>query len=102
MNIFFIYKKSSDSILPLGFSKKFSFVCHKRKKILNQNAEIHYFEPIGELYEKAKTIFWNDKNIILNNYEWNQELETCFLIKKKQCNQVNICHFWTQIELKYW
>lgn len=37
-------------------------------RFLNQNAEIHYFEPIGELYEKAKTIFWNDKNIILNNY----------------------------------
>jgi len=39
----------------------------KRCRIFNQEAEIHYFEPIGEFYNKAKSTLWNDKNIILNN-----------------------------------
>ena len=33
----------------------------------NSNAEINYFEPIEEFYDRAKNILWNDKNIILNN-----------------------------------
>ena len=40
----------------------------KRCRTQNSNAKIHYFEPIGELYKKAKYTLWNDKNIILNNY----------------------------------
>jgi len=40
----------------------------KRCRIQNSNAKIHYFEPIGELFKKAKYTLWNDKNIILNNY----------------------------------
>ena len=40
----------------------------KRCRQLNSNTEIHYFEPIGEFYNKAKSEFLNDKNIKLNNY----------------------------------
>ena len=39
----------------------------KRCRLLNSTAKIHYFEPIGEFYEQAKTNLIND-NIILNNY----------------------------------
>ena len=39
----------------------------KRCRSLNSNAKIYYFEPIGEFYNKAKNLLWNDKNIILNN-----------------------------------
>lgn len=34
---------------------------------LNPTAAIHYFEPVGEFYDKAKKLLQNDKNIILNN-----------------------------------
>ena len=37
-------------------------------RIFNQEAEIHYFEPVEDFYNKAKTTLWNDKNITLNNY----------------------------------
>lgn len=51
----------------------------KRCKSLNSNAEIHYFEPIENFYNKAKKSLWTDKNIILNNYgisfkNWNWTL----------------------------
>lgn len=36
-------------------------------RLLNSNAEIHYFEPLEKLFSKAKTLLWKDKNIILNN-----------------------------------
>lgn len=39
----------------------------KRCRNLNPNAEIHYFEPIGEFCNKAKSLLWDDKKIILNN-----------------------------------
>ena len=39
----------------------------QRCRFLNSNVKIHYFEPIGELYDKAVFVFWSDKNIILNN-----------------------------------
>ena len=37
-------------------------------RIFNQEARIHYFEPVEDFYNRAKTTLWNDKNIILNNY----------------------------------
>ena len=40
----------------------------KRCRSINSTTKIHYFEPIGEFYMQTKTNFWNDKNIILNNY----------------------------------
>ena len=40
----------------------------QRCRSINQTAKIHYFEPIGEFYNKAKANLWKDKNIILNNY----------------------------------
>ena len=40
----------------------------QRCRSLNPTAEIYYFEPIGELYNQAKSNFSNDKNIIFNNY----------------------------------
>ena len=39
----------------------------KRCKKLNNLAEIHYFEPIGELYNQAKSDLWDNK-IHFNNY----------------------------------
>lgn len=42
----------------------FSKWCRK----LNSHARIHYFEPIGEFYQKAKKELWNDDKFILNNY----------------------------------
>lgn len=39
----------------------------KRCRNIGSNAEIHYFEPVGEFYNKAKSTLWNDKNIIINN-----------------------------------
>jgi len=36
-------------------------------RLLNPNAQIHYFEPIGELYNQAIINLWNDKNISFNN-----------------------------------
>ena len=40
----------------------------KRCRTLNSNAQIHYFEPVGEFYNQAKISLWNDQNIIFNNY----------------------------------
>ena len=37
-------------------------------RTLNSNAQIHYFEPVGEFYDQAKINLWNDNNIIFNNY----------------------------------
>ena len=37
-------------------------------RFLNDKTRIHYFEPVGDSYNKAKSTLWNDKNIILNNY----------------------------------
>lgn len=45
----------------------------KRCRHLNINAKIHYFEPIVDFYNKAKSDFWNDKNIKLNNYWINSK-----------------------------
>lgn len=39
----------------------------RRCRMLNQNAKIHYFEPIKELYDRAKNNLWNDKNVVLND-----------------------------------
>ena len=38
----------------------------KRCRSLNPTARIHYFEPVGEFYNKAKELLESDKNIILN------------------------------------
>lgn len=40
----------------------------QRCRFLNQNAKIHYFEPVGEFFDKAKINLWNDRNTVLNNY----------------------------------
>ena len=40
----------------------------QRCRTQNPNSKIHYFEPVEDLYNKAKYTLWNDKNIILNNY----------------------------------
>lgn len=34
---------------------------------LNYQAQIHYFEPVGEFYNQAKLLLQDDENIILNN-----------------------------------
>lgn len=39
----------------------------QRCRLYNPKAKIHYFEPIGELYNQAKTNLWKDENIALNN-----------------------------------
>ena len=39
----------------------------KRCKEINPNTEIHYFEPVEEFYNRAKSTLWNYDNIILNN-----------------------------------
>lgn len=39
----------------------------QRCKALNSKVKIHYFEPVGELYERAKINLWNEENIIFNN-----------------------------------
>lgn len=40
----------------------------QRCRSLNQNAKIHYFEPVGKFFYKAKINLWNDRNTVLNNY----------------------------------
>ena len=39
----------------------------QRCRNIGSHAEIHYFEPVGEFYDKTKSTLWNDSNIILNN-----------------------------------
>jgi len=62
----------------------FSKWCRK----LNSNAEIHYFEPIGELYKKAKESLWNDEKIFFNNY-WiaSEKWEWVILLNEEKTMQ---------------
>lgn len=56
----------------------------KRCRNLNPNAEIHYFEPVGEFYNKAKETLWNDKNIILNNYWISSKTESWTILLNQE------------------
>lgn len=40
----------------------------ERCRALNTNAEIHYFEPVEQLYKQAIQRLWNDKKIVFNNF----------------------------------
>ncbi len=56
----------------------------KRCKNINPNAEIHYFEPVEEFYNKAKETLWNDKNIILNNYWISSKTESWTILLNQE------------------
>ncbi len=56
----------------------------KRCRNLNPNAEIHYFEPVGEFYNKAKETLWNEKNIILNNYWISSKTESWTILLNQE------------------
>ena len=79
----------------------------KRCRIFNQEAEIHYFEPIGEFYNKAKSTLWNDKNIILNNIWISSESKnwTILLNQEKTMQSSKYSSFlnpkWKEIECKF-
>lgn len=76
-------------------------------KDFNPNAEIHYFEPVKELYNKAKSTLWNNKKIILNNC-WiasKSEIWTILLNKKMSMQTSKYASFlnqyWEEIQVKY-
>ena len=79
----------------------------KRCRNLNQNAKIHYFEPVGEFYNKAKEILWNDKNIILNNYWISSKTEswTILLNQEKTMQSSKYPSFlnqnWTEVKAEF-
>ena len=79
----------------------------KRCRSLNSNAKIHYFEPIGEFYNKAKNLLWNGKNIILNNL-WiasKSENWTILLNKEKTMQSSKYSSFlnpsWEESQVKF-
>lgn len=62
----------------------FSKWCRK----LNSDAEIHYFEPVGEFYKRAKESLWNDEKIFFNNY-WiaSEKWEWVILLNEEKTMQ---------------
>ena len=62
----------------------FSKWCRK----LNSDAEIHYFEPVGEFYKGAKESIWNDDKIFFNNY-WiaSEKWEWVILLNEEKTMQ---------------
>ena len=74
---------------------------------INQKAKIHYFEPVGEFYERAKINLWNDKNIILNNYWIGAESQswTILLNLEKTMQSSKYSSFlnprWTKIDVNF-
>lgn len=57
-------------------------------RILNDKAEIHYFEPILELYQEAKERLKEDKNLIFNNvWLWAKEEEINFFLNEEKTMQ---------------
>ena len=79
----------------------------QRCRSLNPTTEIHYFEPIGELYEQAKINLWNDKNIIFNNYWISSKTEnwTMLLNQEKTMQSSKYSSFlnpkWTEIGVNF-
>lgn len=80
----------------------------ERCRLLNKNAEIHYFEPIKSFYEKAKQNLWNDHKIILNNYGiWTETgHENMFINKEKTMQSSKYSSFlnpkWIKTEVKFY
>lgn len=79
----------------------------KRCRNLNQKTKIHYFEPIGEFYKKAKINLWNDKNIMFNNY-WiwaGSQSWTILLNTEKTMQSSKYSSFlnprWTKIDVNF-
>ncbi len=74
---------------------------------LNPKAQIHYFEPVGEFYNKAKYNLWNDKNIILNDYWIAQKSKngTILLNQEKTMQSSKYSSFlnpkWTEIVVNF-
>lgn len=57
-------------------------------RLLSEKAEIHYFEPVKDFYEKAIKNLWNDNKIILNNYGiWAKTGNWTFLINDEKTMQ---------------
>ena len=56
----------------------------KRCRSQNPTARIHYFEPVGEFYDKAKKLLQNDKNIILNNNWISSKTETWTILLNEE------------------
>ena len=79
----------------------------QRCRTLNDKAIIHYFEPIREFYDKAKSTLWNDKNIILNNMWISSESKnwTILLNEEKTMQSSKYSSFlnpnWKVIECKF-
>lgn len=79
----------------------------KRCRNLNSNAEIHYFEPVGEFYNEAKKSLWNDKSIILNNYWISSKTEswTILLNQEKSMQSSKYSSFlnqnWKEIKVNF-
>lgn len=76
-------------------------------RTLNLHSKIFYFEPIDIFYYKAKTIIWNDKNIILNNFwigsvSWNWKIlynEEKTMQSSKYSSFLNLK--WIEIEVNF-
>jgi FkbM family methyltransferase len=79
----------------------------QRCRSLNSNAKIHYFEPVGELYNQAKINLWNDKNIIFNNYWISSKTEnwTILLNQEKTMQSSKYSSFlnpkWSEIGVNF-
>ena len=79
----------------------------QRCRLFNPQAEIHYFEPIEELYKKAKAKLWHDKNIVLNNLWISSEswTWTISLNQEKTMQSSKYSSFlnpkWTKIDVNF-
>ena len=80
----------------------------ERCRSLNNNTEIHYFEPVQDFYKKAKENLWNDDKIIMNNYWiWTKTEKWNFLINNEKTMQSSkyssfLNPKWTKIEVKFY
>ena len=71
-------------------------------KDIGSNAEIHYFEPIWQFFNKAKSTLWNNKNIILNNVWIGSKTKNWIILlnEEKTMQSSKYCSFlnpkWTE------
>lgn len=79
----------------------------QRCRSLNSKVEIHYFEPVGNLYNQATTNLWNDKNIIFNNYWISSKTEnwTILINQEKTMQSSKYSSFlnpkWSEIDVNF-
>ncbi len=79
----------------------------QRCRMLNKKTKIYYFEPVRELYDRAKNNFLEDENIIFNNY-WigEKSSEWIMLLDEEKTMQSSkyssfLNQKWIEIQVKF-